>query len=98
MFPGYVALRVAPDLLATLLADRTVCVVSGTNGKTTTTAMISAAFGDDVTTNTDGANLPNGWVERAARSTPAVARSCWRSTSRTFPPRSTRRLRRSWCC
>ena len=62
VFPGYVALRVAPDLLATLLADRTVCVVSGTNGKTTTTAMISAALGDDVTTNTDGANLPNGWV------------------------------------
>jgi UDP-N-acetylmuramyl tripeptide synthase len=39
-----------------------VCVVSGTNGKTTTTAMIAAALGDDVTTNTDGANLPNGWV------------------------------------
>jgi UDP-N-acetylmuramyl tripeptide synthase len=62
VFPGYVALRVAPDLLATLLAGRSVCIVSGTNGKTTTTAMISAALGDDVTTNTDGANLPNGWV------------------------------------
>jgi UDP-N-acetylmuramyl tripeptide synthase len=62
VFPGYVALRVAPGLLATLLEDRSVCVVSGTNGKTTTTAMISAALGDDVTTNTDGANLPNGWV------------------------------------
>jgi UDP-N-acetylmuramyl tripeptide synthase len=62
VFPGYVALRIAPDLLTTLLADRTVCVVSGTNGKTTTTALIAAALGDDVTTNTDGANLPTGWV------------------------------------
>jgi UDP-N-acetylmuramyl tripeptide synthase len=62
VLPGYVALRVAPDLLATLLAGRTVCVVSGTNGKTTTTALIAAALGDDVTTNTDGANLPTGWV------------------------------------
>ena len=62
VFPGYVALRVAPDLLTTLLAGRTVCIVSGTNGKTTTTALIAAALGDDVTTNTDGANLPTGWV------------------------------------
>jgi UDP-N-acetylmuramyl tripeptide synthase len=62
VFPGYVALRVAPDLLARLLAGRTVCVVSGTNGKTTTTALIAAALGDGVTTNTDGANLPTGWV------------------------------------
>jgi UDP-N-acetylmuramyl tripeptide synthase len=62
VFPGFVALRLAPDLLATLLAHRTVFVVSGTNGKTTTTALIAAALGGDVTTNTDGANLPTGWV------------------------------------
>ena len=62
VFPGYVALRVAPSLLADLLAGRSVCVVSGTNGKTTTTALIAAALGDDVTTNRDGANLPTGWV------------------------------------
>jgi UDP-N-acetylmuramyl tripeptide synthase len=62
VFPGYVALRVAPSLLAELLAGRSVGVVSGTNGKTTTTALIAAALGDDVTTNRDGANLPTGWV------------------------------------
>ena len=62
MLPGFVALRVAPDLLTTLLADRSVCLVSGTNGKTTTTALIAAALGDRVTTNRDGANLPAGWV------------------------------------
>jgi UDP-N-acetylmuramyl tripeptide synthase len=62
VFPGYVALRVAPSLLSELLVGRLVCVVSGTNGKTTTTALIAAALGDDVTTNRDGANLPTGWV------------------------------------
>ena len=62
MFPGYVALKVAPDLLSTLLADRTVALVSGTNGKTTTTALVAATLGDNVTTNKDGANLPAGWV------------------------------------
>ena len=62
VFPGYVALKVAPDLLPGLLAGRPVCVVSGTNGKTTTTALIAAALGDDVTTNRDGANLPAGWA------------------------------------
>ncbi len=62
MFPGFVALRVAPDLLTTLLAGRTVCLVSGTNGKTTTTAFVASGLGDRVTTNADGANLPAGWV------------------------------------
>jgi UDP-N-acetylmuramyl tripeptide synthase len=62
VFPGFVALHVAPDLLTTLLAGRTVCLVSGTNGKTTTTALVAAALGDHATTNSDGANLPAGWV------------------------------------
>jgi UDP-N-acetylmuramyl tripeptide synthase len=62
VFPGYIALKVAPDLLAELLADRTVCVVSGTNGKTTTTALVASTLGPDVVTNRDGANLPAGWV------------------------------------
>jgi lipid II isoglutaminyl synthase (glutamine-hydrolysing) len=62
VFPGYVALRVMPDLLSTLLADRPVCFVSGTNGKTTTTALIAAALEPGVATNSDGANLPAGWA------------------------------------
>lgn len=62
VLPGYVALRVLPDLLSLLLADRPVCFVSGTNGKTTTTALIAAAVGPGVATNHDGANLPAGWA------------------------------------
>jgi lipid II isoglutaminyl synthase (glutamine-hydrolysing) len=62
VFPGYVALRIAPDLVGRLLGGRTVCLVSGTNGKTTTTALIAAALGGDVATNRDGANLPTGWA------------------------------------
>jgi UDP-N-acetylmuramyl tripeptide synthase len=62
VLPGFVALKVAPDLLTDLLAGRQVCLVSGTNGKTTTTALVAAALGNDVATNRDGANLPAGWV------------------------------------
>ena len=62
MFPGYIALKVAPDLLTELLAGRTVCLVSGTNGKTTTTALIASTLGPGAVTNRDGANLPAGWV------------------------------------
>ena len=62
VFPGYVALKISPDILSTLLADRALCLVSGTNGKTTTTALVAAMLGDTVTTNKDGANLPAGWV------------------------------------
>ena len=62
VFPGFVALRIAPDLLSRSLAGRSVCVVSGTNGKTTTTALVAAALGDGVATNRDGANLPAGWA------------------------------------
>ncbi|HTD50372.1 MAG TPA: MurT ligase domain-containing protein, partial [Acidimicrobiia bacterium] len=80
VFPGYVALKISPDLLTTLLADRALCVVSGTNGKTTTTALVAAMLGDTVTTNKDGANLPAGWVsalldegsDRAGRGGPVV--------------------------
>ncbi|MDQ1481664.1 MAG: hypothetical protein QOI44_2525 [Actinomycetota bacterium] len=75
MFPGFVALRVMPDLVATLLTDRRTCFVSGTNGKTTTTAMIAAALGSGAATNQDGANLPAGWASallEAAPRAPAV--------------------------
>lgn len=62
VFPGYIALKIAPDLLTGLLAGRTVCLVSGTNGKTTTTALVASTLGDAVVSNRDGANLPAGWV------------------------------------
>jgi UDP-N-acetylmuramyl tripeptide synthase len=59
---GRVALALAPGLLAELTAGRRVVVVSATNGKTTTTRLISAALRDQggVATNAYGANMPAG--------------------------------------
>ena len=58
----------APDALAQLSAGRSTVLVSGTNGKTTTTAMIVASLGGAVATNNSGANMPAGIVEAYARS------------------------------
>lgn len=59
---GRVALALAPGLLAELTAGREVVLVSATNGKTTTTRLISAALRDKgkVATNAYGANMPAG--------------------------------------
>jgi CobQ-like glutamine amidotransferase family enzyme/UDP-N-acetylmuramyl tripeptide synthase len=59
---GRVALGVAPDLLGTLTTHRTVALVSGTNGKTTTTRLLAAALGahGPVASSRAGANLPPG--------------------------------------
>ncbi len=59
---GRVLLRGAPDAAATLSRGRSVTLVSGTNGKTTTTGLIAAALeGDEaVGTNREGANTSNG--------------------------------------
>ena len=64
-FPGYVANRLAPSLLGTLGSQFRygVVFVLGSNGKTTTTHMISEilrAHGLTVFTNPTGANLPQG--------------------------------------
>ena len=42
---GRVGLLIEPDLLATLAAGRQVALVTGTNGKTTTTRLLAAALG-----------------------------------------------------
>ena len=57
---GRVGLRLAPSLLASLARGRTIIAVSGTNGKTTTTALCVAGWGGEVTTNATGANMPAG--------------------------------------
>lgn len=63
---GRAGLAIDPKLLAILAKDRNVALVSGTNGKTTTTGMLVAALteGDSapVGTNTTGANMPAGHV------------------------------------
>ena len=70
---GRVIERIAPDALAQLSTGRTTVLVSGTNGKSTTTAMIVAALGGAVATNTTGANMPGGVIEAYSRSSARVA-------------------------
>ena len=65
---GRVGLALAPRLLEDLAAPRTVVLVSGTNGKTTTTAMIAAGWGGEVATNETGSNMPPGHVAALASS------------------------------
>jgi UDP-N-acetylmuramyl tripeptide synthase len=59
---GAVAVRLAPDVLATMSAARRVAVVTGTNGKTTTTWMLADAVATTagVATNREGSNLEAG--------------------------------------
>jgi UDP-N-acetylmuramyl tripeptide synthase len=59
---GRVLLAVDPRALSTLAAGRSIALVSGTNGKTTTTTLLRAALATrgPVVSNTLGANLPPG--------------------------------------
>jgi lipid II isoglutaminyl synthase (glutamine-hydrolysing) len=61
---GVIALRLEPGLLAMLAAGRQVVLVTGTNGKTTTTRLITAALGSagQVASNAFGANMEAGLV------------------------------------
>jgi lipid II isoglutaminyl synthase (glutamine-hydrolysing) len=61
---GRVGLLVDPTLLGTLAGERTIALVSGTNGKTTTTTLLAAAVAGPagVATNDTGANMPAGHV------------------------------------
>lgn len=76
---GRAGLAVDPDLLARLAAGRPVALVSGTNGKTTTTRLLAVAVADGarpddtppdggaaVVTNSTGANMPAGHVAALA--------------------------------
>jgi UDP-N-acetylmuramyl tripeptide synthase len=60
---GVIGLRLEPDLLALLAVGRQIVLVTGTNGKTTTTRLITAALGalgQDVASNAFGANMEAG--------------------------------------
>jgi lipid II isoglutaminyl synthase (glutamine-hydrolysing) len=59
---GRVGLAISPKLLTSLARGRQIVLVSGTNGKTTTTAMISAGWRGEVATNSTGSNMPEGHV------------------------------------
>jgi UDP-N-acetylmuramyl tripeptide synthase len=69
---GRAGLLVDPGLLAILAAGRRVALVTGTNGKTTTTRLLAAALagpdGDAPVSNDTGANMPAGHVAALAAS------------------------------
>jgi lipid II isoglutaminyl synthase (glutamine-hydrolysing) len=71
---GRVARRLRPDLLARLTAGRTVVLISGTNGKTTTTALLTSALrtAGPVATNAGGDNLLDGLVAALLHVDPAA--------------------------
>ncbi len=61
--PGKVAVKICPNLLGLLSKDVTTVIVTGTNGKTTTSRMIEQCFceaGYDFFCNKSGANLLTG--------------------------------------
>lgn len=65
---GRITLALQPDALAQLTRSRITVLVTGTNGKTTTTAMVARAVAElgPVATNTGGANMPDGLVAALA--------------------------------
>ncbi|HUA31639.1 MAG TPA: DUF1727 domain-containing protein [Streptosporangiaceae bacterium] len=60
---GVLGLRMEPDLVRLLAAGRQIVLVTGTNGKTTTTRLVTAALGalgQEVASNAFGANMAAG--------------------------------------
>ena len=69
---GWIGLKIDPELLAHLSAGRAIALISGTNGKTTTTRLAAAALGvlGRVATNSFGANMPTGHTSALAKAGP----------------------------
>ncbi len=65
---GRVGLALAPDLLSALSAGRECILISGTNGKTTTSALVAAGWSGTIARNDTGANMPAGLVAALAAS------------------------------
>jgi UDP-N-acetylmuramyl tripeptide synthase len=67
---GVISLRLAPDLVSLLAEGRDVVLVTGTNGKTTTTKLITAALaplGTEIASNIHGANMEAGLASALSR-------------------------------
>ena len=77
MIGGRLALRLDPGALATVAGGRRPVLVTGTNGKSTVTALVAAALsaGAPVVSNSTGANMPDGIVTSLAadRASPLAA-------------------------
>ncbi|MGH8876415.1 MAG: MurT ligase domain-containing protein [Stackebrandtia sp.] len=71
---GKVGLTIEPRLLSLLAVGRQVALITGTNGKTTTTRFAAAALeaGGPVATNSFGANMPTGHTTALAKARHAV--------------------------
>jgi UDP-N-acetylmuramyl tripeptide synthase len=72
---GVIGLRLKPDLLSLLARGRQVVLVTGTNGKTTTTRLITAALGalgQQIASNAFGANMEAGMVSALAKAPDAT--------------------------
>ncbi|WP_225978068.1 DUF1727 domain-containing protein [Gandjariella thermophila] len=70
MIGGRLMLALDPGALRRLSQGRLTVLVTGTNGKTTTTAMLAAALSElgEVASNSSGANMPGGLVTALAQS------------------------------
>ncbi|MGB3474946.1 MAG: Mur ligase family protein, partial [Mycobacterium sp.] len=68
MIGGLIAMTLDRSILRQLGAGRRTAIVTGTNGKSTTTRMLAAALGDlgAVATNSEGANMDAGLVAALA--------------------------------
>lgn len=66
---GKIGLMIDPNLLANLALGRQIALISGTNGKTTTTRLTTAALSvaGPVATNSLGANMPTGHTSALAK-------------------------------
>jgi UDP-N-acetylmuramyl tripeptide synthase len=72
---GVIGLRLEPDLLSLLARGRQVVLVTGTNGKTTTTRLIAAALsvlGQEIASNIYGANMEAGLTSALSRAPDAT--------------------------
>ncbi|MBE3594693.1 MAG: DUF1727 domain-containing protein [Candidatus Carbobacillus altaicus] len=75
-FPGAVGLALDPDVMSFCRRGKDVVVVTGTNGKTTTTHLLASmvkARDRFVITNAEGANLPAGLVTALCRGRGRIA-------------------------
>ncbi len=68
--PGIIALKICPDALARFVMPKTVICVTGTNGKTSTSNLITTAlrrWGKSVINNSEGSNMAPGLVSALVR-------------------------------
>ena len=77
--PGRIALKICPDLLGRLAEGVTTVIVTGTNGKTTTSRMIEQAMTDSGISffaNKTGANLLSGVTAEFAANSGTFSGKC----------------------